>query len=110
MKLNSAGTSNRREFPNQRRQLYGDNRPQKQDAAASRGYNQRSSQGNYNQYNRQSTYPGNRNNQYSIQAVHTQGEGTDHIPEESDLIDSNEELYYNEAILSLLIPRGKKAE
>ena len=35
VKLNSAGTSNRREFPNQSRQLYGDNRPQKRDAAAS---------------------------------------------------------------------------
>ena len=109
VKLNSAGTSNRREFPNQRRQLYGDNRPQKQDAAASRGYNQRTSQGNYSQYNRQSTYPGNRNNQYSIQAVHTQGEGTDHIPEESDLIDSNEELYYNEAISESTDPTGDES-
>ena len=109
VKLNSAGTSNRREFPNQRRQLYGDNRPQKQDAAASRGYNQRPSQGNYSQYNRQSTYPGNRNNQYSIQAVHTQGEGTDHIPEESDLIDSNEELYYNEAIFESTDPTWEES-
>ena len=109
MKLNSAGTSNRREFPNQRRQLYGDNRPKKQDAAASRGYNQRPSQGNYSQYNRQSTYPGNRNNQYSIQAVHTQGEGTDHIPEESDLIDSNEELYYNEAIFESTDPTWEES-
>ena len=110
VKLNSAGTSNRREFPNQRRQLYGDNRPQKQDAAASRGYNQRPSQGNYSQYNRQSTYPGNRNNQYSIQAVHTQGEGTDHIPEESDLIDSNEELYYNEAIFESTDPTREESK
>ena len=109
VKLNSAGTSNRREFPNQRRQLYGDNRPQKQDAAASRGYNQRPSQGNYSQYNRQSTYPGNRNNQYSIQAVHTQGEGTDHISEESDLIDSNEELYYNEAIFEPTDPTWEES-
>ena len=108
-KMNSAGISNRREFPNQRRQLYGDNRSQKQDAAASRGYNQRTSQGNYSQYNRQSTYPGNRNNQYSIQAVHTQREGTDHIPEESDLIDSNEELYYNEAISESTDPTGDES-
>ena len=109
VKLNSAWTSNRREFPNQRRQLYGDNRPQIQDAAASRGYNQRPSQGNYSQYNRQSTYRGNRNNQYSIQAVHTQGEGTDHIPEESDIIDSNEELYYNEAIFESTDLRGEES-
>ena len=108
-KMNSAGISNRREFPNQRRQLYGDNRSQKQDAAASRGYNQWTSQGNYSQYNRQSTYPGNRNNQYSIQAVHTQREGTDHIPEESDLIDSNEELYYNEAISESTDPTGDES-